>query len=648
MTSTNIQCTPLYIVIQQKYNDAFKTFKGGDMGAVSNIYLLQEVYLDLIKSDYMEIMGIQFKFSDDIWDFSSLAKDGRDPRGLYYSFTGNDVILSSSHKDLLKLFIMYLIYQYGMYRSNNKHNFRVARSFLNYLQNTLNKDLFSVKKEDVAKFLVINNPQYNTEIKNKQSLKAFFEFTSLISKNIMTADMLQYLNDCDRTMVKSINEQNKTKLLPSDFVKEYSELLKSIVYDSTFTIIERSYAGLLYVGTQTGLRASELCLLAVDSLNVVKHRDKVIGILNYKSTKNGGTRNNIYTPGSTNASEAVVNVIKFLIDLLQTQRRGSEYLVPYIKISQLETEQTPTVLPASRLAEFQKQICVQYRERLNLLNRPNAEDFESVVNCTNDDRDLAMRYGLTGNDYVCCPTMTQFRVYFASELHERGVDYKTISYLLNHKTEEMWGYYVRPKHDVQEDIDFSKEVVGEIIRDETKILGPKGDAIKIKIDEMIKENNFNIVKDFNAIVDMVCNQMPIRAKEGGFCIKSNPRRECRHDAPTDEFLCAYGCCPNHCHFYFHAHISYQKCVDIKKCFDYNKEQGFVNQSQKELYKLEAIMNQELIPELNELEVQLNKRSVDDIISVHPDITNIIHNLKEIKEEIEIWKTEISQMKKLTE
>ena len=282
------------------------------------------------------------------------------------------------------------------------------------------------------------------------------------------------------------------------------------------------------------------------------------------------------------------------------------------------------------------------------MNRPNAEDFESVVNCTNDDRDLAMRYGLTGNDYVCCPTMTQFRVYFASELHERGVDYKTISYLLNHKTEEMWGYYVRPKHDVQEDIDFSKEVVGEIIRDETKILGPKGDAIKIKIDEMIKENNFNIVKDFNAIVDMVCNQMPIRAKEGGFCIKSNPRRECRHDAPTDEFLCAYGCCPNHCHFYFHAHISYQKCVDIKKCFDYNKEQGFVNQSQKELYKLDAIMNQELIPELNELEVQLNKRSIDDIISVHPDITNIIHNLKEIKEEIEIWKAEISLMKELTE
>ena len=167
--STNIQYTPLYIVIQQKYNDAFKTFKGGEMGAVSNIYLLQEVYLDLIKSDYMEIMGIQFKFSDDIWDFSSLAKDGRDPRGLYYSFTGNDVILSSSHKDLLKLFVMYLIYQYGMYRSNNKHNFRVARSFLNYLQNKLNKDLFSVKKEDVAKFLVINNPQYNTEIKNKQS-----------------------------------------------------------------------------------------------------------------------------------------------------------------------------------------------------------------------------------------------------------------------------------------------------------------------------------------------------------------------------------------------------------------------------------------------------------------------------------------------
>lgn len=143
---------------------------------------------------------------------------------------------------------------------------------------------------------------------------------------------------------------------------------------------------------------------------------------------------------------------------------------------------------------------------------------------------------------------------------------------------------------------------------------------------------------------MVCNEMPIRAKEGGFCIKSNPRRQCRHDANTDEFLCAYGCCPNHCHFYFAASITYQKCLNIKKCVDYNLEQEYINQAQKELYKLEAIITQELLPEMIELENEINKKTGDKVKELHPDLTYLVDNLEKVKEEINVWKTQIQEMK----
>ena len=89
----------------------------------------------------------------------------------------------------------------------------------------------------------------------------------------------------------------------------------------------------------------------------------------------------------------------------------------------------------------------------------------------------------------------------------------------------------------------------------------------------------------------MCNEIPIRAKNGGFCIKSNPRRECRHDAKTDEFMCAYGCCPNHCHMYFMLAITYKKVQTLIKTYEYNLKSGFKNASEKEAYKLNyAIIN----------------------------------------------------------
>lgn len=401
------------------------------------------------------------------------------------------------------------------------------------------------------------------------------------------------------------------------------------------------------------MRRSELCLLTKDCLQESTYKDIHIGILNYRSTKNGGTKDNIYTEGTTNASEKVIEMIHYLDELFTPFRKDDCEFLVFVLDSNKEKSKNKrrldktNMIVSSSLDTFNKKFCIKYRNKLNTLNRKDKENFGINITSTimlKSFNEMYINYGLKEDDVISVPSIKQFRVYFASDLSERGVDHRTISYLLNHKTEDMWGYYVRPKHKVQEDIDFSKEVVKEIIQDNTKILGPKGEAIKEKIDGLIKENNFNVVEDFDAIIDLVCNEMPIRAKEGGFCIKSNPRRQCRHDAATDEFLCAYGCCPNHCHFYFAASITYQKCLNIKKCVDYNLEQEYINQAQKELYKLEAIINQELSPEMIELENEINKKTSDKIKELHPDLTYLVDNLEKVKEEINLWKTQIQEMK----
>lgn len=637
-----------YSIIQKNYNNTKKLIEDNNMPFLnSSIFMLQQIYIDLVNIDKIDILGVPIRFSDDYWDLTSLQKDGK--HGYLYHFDfGSDGDNTLYARNVLKLYVLYMIYEHGIHRSSNKSDFLQAASLFKYMKENNILSMASVTPNVLAKFITSKNTQYNTQAKIKASIKHLFTFFSLIAEDVYTVEIETYLSNIDRDKIHALTEEHKTKLLPSSFVQKYRILLKEIVFDDSFLLQDRGMAGLIYIGTQTGLRPGELCLLQKDCLIQQELNGMKIGMLKYLSTKNGGKKDNIYNEGITNASESVIEVIKKLRELYDPLRpKDVSLLVFYAKsFTKEKCQGLGDIMTPQNLEIFQRRMCIQYRTRLGTLNSPDADMFENTM--TADDLkkrypEMYFGFALTDSDTISCPIAKQFRVYFASELHERGVDYKTISYLLNHKTEEMWGYYVRPKHQVQEDIDFSKEVVAEIIKDNTKILGPKGDAIREKIDVMIKENSFNIVDDFEAIIDMVCNEMPIRAKEGGFCIKSNPRRQCRHDADTDEFLCAYGCCPNHCHFYFSAHISYRKCVDIKKCADYNNEQGYRNQAQKELYKLDAVMKQELIPELDELEVQLTKKSAEKIIQIHPDLEPIISNLSTIRKEIEAWKNEIAQI-----
>lgn len=642
-----------YEIVSNNHN-RFKSFNtNSNIPIQSNIFMIQQIYLDLIDNDEINLLGVNIKFSEDIWDFSSLQKEGKSISLFTFNFSSNEVEFSLCTKNILKLYVMYMITEYGLYRSSNKSDFRVIIQVFEYMTKN---DILSIENMTPNRYKLFfdeQNVQYNTIVKKKSSLKTFYTFYSLIAEDIYTKELNEYLVDRDLSTMKALEEQNKTPLLPTDFYKDYTNLLLEYIYDDTNMLNERALAGLLYIGSQTGLRITELCLLTKDCLQESNYKDIHIGVLNYRSTKNGGTKNEIYTEGTTNASEKVIQVINYLNNLFTPYRKDDcEFLVFNFdcnKRNSLKKRQKKNnyLITGTSIEIFNKKFCIKYRTKLNSLNRKDQESFETNLDgkiLNENFNEMYVYYGLKEDDVISVPSIRQFRVYFASDLSERGVDHKTISYLLNHKTEDMWGYYVRPKHKVQEDIDFSKEVVKEIIQDNTKILGPKGEAIKEKIDDLIKENNFNVVEDFDAIIDLVCNEMPIRAKEGGFCIKSNPRRQCRHDANTDEFLCAYGCCPNHCHFYFAASITYQKCLNIKKCVDYNLEQEYINQAQKELYKLEAIIKQELSPEMIELENEINKKTGDKVKELHPDLTYLVDNLEKVKEEINVWTTQIQEMK----
>ena len=611
-----------------------------------NLGIIQQIYLELIDNEVITVAGVEFRFTDNVWNFENLHKEGRSIRNYKFDFCKyhrRKFKLSNYYQALLKLYTLHIITEYGIDCGSNNSRFCEVKLFLKYLEENGIEDVRSIVLDNIVEFYNQHEVQYSSIVKRRRHVRDLLLFYCvLIGVDIYTTEMDEWFMDIDTETIKATIEQNKTPCLPTNFYKKYTCFLYEYVFDTNEPLFKRGLAGLLYIGSQTGLRTSELCILRASDLSVLSYNEKQIGILNYRSTKNGGKNGNIYTTGTTNASKRVIAVFNKLVELFCEVRheRKSDLLVVNIKD---ETNETTNGI----LIDFNTVLCVQNASYFDLINTDEAYLFEgnlkisSYTSLRNVKKESVIAGGAKLGDIVSYPVIRQFRVYVASDYKSRGVDDRTISYLLNHHSVEMWGYYTRTKHQVQEDIDFSSEIISEIVRDKTRIIGPKGKAYMAKIDNIINSNNLNVEQDLDTIIYKVMEEMPIRAKAGGFCIKSNPNRDCHLDGPSDEIMCAYGVCPNQCTMYFMASISYSKCQTLAKTMKYNVDAGFTNAAQKEAHKLEFIIDTELTPELDDMEKVIQEHGKEWIIQRHRSSEEIVNKLLDIREEVEKWKMNIA-------
>ena len=612
---------------------------------------VQGMFLELKKENTILIEGQKINFLDDEWDFTSLYKDGKNHNKYLYRFSSE---ISDYYKMIQKLYAIFGINKDGIHGTTTGRAIRETNHFFSYLMKCGVYELESIRVNDVREYMKqYQHLAYHTQLIKKRDIKNVLSFYSLFATNVYTQEFHSYFLDTDPARAKAAELNSKTKLLPTEFYKKLSEKLYESVFNKNIGLYERGAYGLLYIGTQTGLRRGELTILNVNCLTVMEDEGKRIGVLSYRSSKNGN-KNQVYTHAKTRASEKVIEVYNELTELFSSARAklGTEALVPNMRLLDDKFRGRKLVdtkyICANKIDVDLKKICIYNAKEWGLLNSQDEDSFEChlTVGETNNfliDYTLKKEYpDIKDGVVLSLPTIKQFRVYFASEYHERGVSDKVISFLLNHKTSHMWGYYVRPKHKVQEDSDFSKEILTEIIKNDSNIIGAKGEAYKQKITNMIKDGNYNVATDLNEILDKAMEQFPIRAKLGGFCMKSNPNRLCRHDSETDEFMCAYGVCPNQCRLYYMAPITYKKCNELKQIVEFNKQEGYLREAEKEGYKLKYVIENELELDIKELESEIKKKGEDAIISMHPNLKDFVNNLENIKKEIKTWKKQLKQ------
>lgn len=201
---------------------------------------------------------------------------------------------------------------------------------------------------------------------------------------------------------------------------------------------------------------------------------------------------------------------------------------------------------------------------------------------------------------------------------------------MNHLTPEMTYHYFRKEMETNKEK--SKIVLRGIILGDFKLIGEEAENLIKKIDEFIKNNNFNIKKDLDTIINELADAVPIREKIEGYCVKSSFGKVCKYN----EFLCAFEICPNQCTNFLFSDISYRRYQDTIKIIKYNEKNGFIKEASVEKNKMKRWYETYFSKELIETKNEILRQGADTIIEKYPNLEYVVHNIDCITDECEKW------------
>lgn len=569
----------------------------------------------IIESNKLPFSKYNIYYSDTIWDFSTHSTTHISPTKQKFNFEN---ISPCFQQDIKKYLLVQLIENRIKFQSIHR-KFSCLRVFFNYLYSNNIYSIQEVHSEQLEGFLEgVSNTSPITQQKYKEAILNFYTFYSNHIVAILTPEIVSLLSSSNSTLIKVQAENNKYPNIPSNYFNNLMICLIKSLNTDIEPIDLKATACLLIILSQTGLRAAELAALEIDNLKYLTLYDGTIRyFLEYKTWKRE-SGNNVFSTEKTYVNDLTYKAFSTLVDLLKEERlkRDTKYLF-FVQA----TKKVPLV--TQRLRDNFLKYYFTHRTELGCINCP--------------DKFPELQKTLYQGKYVLSyPATPQYRVRVCTELYNNNVPLAFIQKFMGHLSAEMQGYYVRPKTDVQEDIEFSKKVILGILSSDTKLLGSNAESFTKRINDFIKENHYSISTDINSIAETLLDTIPIRAKSGGVCIKSSKFRECTNDSFTNKFYCAYGVCPNVFHFYYMSNISYRQCLELKETITLNITRKHLKQAQKEINMLNTVLSNKLLPELEELSDMLSKKGHSYIITTYPDLEYIVNNLEDIYKEIEQW------------
>lgn len=594
-----------------------------------------------ISSKFKEIRYIPFSesildYEDDLWDFSEYTLI----KGNYSIF--HFLPLPDYYKNELKDFILILILKDTCKISTLSLYLYIIRKFLVFISERGIKSVSDICIYDITEYLESRQITQLSLMKEKNVIGQFLQLYDLEhSTNIYSFEISEILKRLETKLFNAIIKKNRRKPINDEY---FDNLIKALIRqmdDVNNSIQTRVLSAMLIIDSQTGLRASELSLLEVDSVESINIEGINYRMMQYKIIKTA-KGNMGYTENTTFINDLSYKAYELVKELHKENRQ--------IRNSNLLYCPKKAILPStpSVFLEYLRDFCILNSDEIGACDTCHKGKMSSInalafskhkyegrpisktpLNIIKNIKDETIFY---------YPIVHQFRNTVVNRLIRSGVNLEFVRRYMGHLSAEMTATYADYNDtDIQENILFSENTLKTYLTGEARILGNSGSQLMERIDEWILKEKFNIAEDLDEIICKLLKVIPIRSKHGGMCIKGSKIADaCSVDSKTDEFFCACGVCPNVCHFYFMINITYCDFKETVKIYKYNLDKGFTRQAEKELSKIKYLIANRLNPEILELEREISIKGIEKILEMHPELSEIIINLSIIKSEVEIW------------
>lgn len=588
--------------------------------------------------DKLPFSNLDIRFSDDTWDFSATTDLPVSKTKLVFYFDS-----SSAYCEPLKMYVLD-----GIMKKNVK--IRVLQNkvisvmrFLKQFETEGYKVYSKVPKTAFKRLFddMEDTCSYNTVCAYKGHLLMFSDFYERNFEELADKSIRKFLQDRNTAKLNDIKHANKTPEVPINYFPVFLDAVKAIMRNKQEDPEDRITAATIVLYSQIGFRTAELFTVKTGSIHSVysPDKDKPLYYMDFISFKHGKGEN-----GGTIAHTYINSLSIEAYDLLEELCR--EYRnslgVDTLLVTKFQKNATTT---AQQYSTRYRKFVMRHWKELQCLNiGDDYEDlsFFKVGTFFQPDKDGYYTYDknadwakdLQMDDRIYYPTIRQFRVSVCTSLYRQQIPLHYIRKHMNHLSEDMAAYYIRPQKNLEKE--YSETIYRAVFKDGSRMLGTNGDAFVQKINEFIEQNHLNIQADMEGVIQAVAKKFPLRSKVGGMCIRCGEVIPCASNNSTDVIYCAFGMCPNHCHMFFMADISYEEYLQNRDTAQYNKDNGYKKAYQKELNKLKYIIEHSLMPELTMLEDELERHGEEDILEKYPQLTYIVNHLDSIKQEVQTW------------
>lgn len=598
----------------------------------------KETLLENIKEiDLLPIQGYKIHFSDEVWKLSKKL-DSVNKQNLTLDFTE----INYCYKDIIKGVVFQYLALYDLSYTTIRNKLNILKRIYDFL---IKNHIFSYELIDVKVAEDYCSQLIGREHLKDHKRKIFKQLLMFIEENyedIKYKDVINYLlKQRDQMKLKAEKELGKTQDIPEHIFNQMVSCAIKDIKSSSTSYDEKFEASIILILSQTGIRIGELNNIKANKGIKMKIFDnKSVYYLKYFSNK----------AANKNTKTFLNDKAKLAYDCMSdlSKKYRKKHKTEYIYINRTTGKIYSTNVLRKKIFRF----VARNHKYIDCIDkkRDKVKGFTIVqIKDTFNDKGgfflpKLLREEFINNKTIAYPNPHQFRVAVCSRLIERGIHIDWVREHMNHLEREMTVHYIRRQNKSKKEKEFAKSILRSVVKDDIRLIGKDSDKLMIKIDEFIKENKFNVKEDLESIIEELSRKVPIRQKSNGYCIKSAFGRKCSHDIGGSDIFCAFGICPNHFFTYKTIDITYNQFKNTIKLIEYNIKNLYIAQANLELNKLQRLIDEVLIPQLKEIDYELNRKAQEDFIKENEILKECIVNRTNLMYEVMKWKD--MNMKKL--